>query len=79
MYRCGGEKMHVRKIVSDNLKQIKKERKLTRTKISDLTGISTRELNKIERDQVSITLDTLQKLADGLDLTVIEMISERSI
>ena len=71
--------MHVRKIVSDNLKQIKKERKLTRTKISDLTGISTRELNKIERDQVSITLDTLQKLADGLDLTVIEMISERSM
>ena len=69
--------MQVREILAQNVKQIKKERGLTQFDLSELTGLSVREIGKIERSQVSITLDTLQKLADGLGVTVIKMISEQ--
>ena len=71
--------MQVREILAQNVKQIKKERGLTQFDLSELTGLSVREIGKIERSQVSITLDTLQKLADGLGVTVIKMISEQSM
>ena len=68
--------MHTRSIVAYNLKQIQLERKLTRKQIASLTGLSYREISKIQHEEVSITLDTLEKLAVGLDLTVAELVSK---
>ena len=68
--------MELKSIVAYKLKQIKSERKLTKKQIAAFTGLSYREIGKIEREEVSITLDTLQKLAVGLNITVAELVSE---
>ena len=68
--------MDAKSLVAYNLKQIRLERKLTKIKIASLSGLSAREISKIENEEVAITLDTLQKLATGLNLTVAELVKE---
>ena len=68
--------MSVKRTIAYNLKRIKKERGLTQFDIAEMSGLSTREIGKIERGQVSITVNSLEKLADGLRVPVLELIRE---
>lgn len=50
------------------LKQLRKRQKLTLQQASERTGVGVSTLSKIERDDLSPTITTLQRIAQGLDI-----------
>ncbi|GGN94589.1 helix-turn-helix domain-containing protein [Saccharibacillus kuerlensis] len=63
-------------ILSENLKRLRTERKLSLDKLSDLTGISKTMLGQIERGESSPSLTTVWKIANGLKLSFTSLITE---
>lgn len=54
-----------------NVKNLRKEKKLSQEKLAKMAGISRTTLSKIESgDDVSVTSDTLLSLARALETTV---------
>lgn len=50
------------------LKNIRKERKLTLKNLSEITGVSISFLSQVERGKSSVTLESLKKIADALNV-----------
>jgi transcriptional regulator with XRE-family HTH domain len=59
----------VTQLVSENLKRIREERKLSLEKLSELTGVSKSMLGQIERGDSSPTISTVWKIANGLKIS----------
>lgn len=60
------------------LKAFRKARHLTLQEVARLTGVSTSALSKIERDDLSPTLTTLQRIASGLQVELSALLGEDS-
>lgn len=56
-------------MISANLKQIRKEKKLSLDMVSEMTGVSKSMLGQIERGESSPTIATLWKIATGLHIS----------
>ncbi len=52
------------------LYKYRRGRNLTLEEVSGRTGVSRAEVNKIENNRVSPTLDTLEKIAAGLECKI---------
>lgn len=63
-------------ILSQNLKRLRAERKLSLDKLADLTGISKTMLGQIERGESSPSLTTVWKMANGLKVSFTSLIVE---
>ncbi|WP_172196004.1 helix-turn-helix domain-containing protein [Saccharibacillus qingshengii] len=63
-------------ILSQNLKRLRAERKLSLDKLADLTGISKTMLGQIERGESSPSLTTVWKIANGLKVSFTSLIVE---
>lgn len=63
-------------ILSQNLKNLRAERKLSLDKLADLTGISKTMLGQIERGESSPSLTTVWKIANGLKVSFTSLIVE---
>lgn len=59
----------VNKTIAENLKNLRKQRKLTLDSVSELTGVSKSMLGQIERSESSPTISTLWKIATGLHIS----------
>lgn len=57
--------------------QKRSETKMTLKEMSILTGVSVAQLNKIENNKVSPTVNTLEKIAAGLDCTISELYTSK--
>jgi len=55
-------------IVSTNLKRLREGRNMSYTQLSDLTGVSKSMLRQIEIGESSPTINTLWKIANGLEI-----------
>ena len=66
------------KTVGDNLKRIRKKKKLALSQVSSMTGVSKSMLSAIESHKKSPTISLLSTIADGLDIPMIELILDRS-
>ena len=65
------------KILSKNIKQIRKNLNMTQEVFAAMVGISEEELSLIERKKVKdIKLSTIQKIAAFTDLTVAELLGD---
>jgi XRE family transcriptional regulator, regulator of sulfur utilization len=62
-------------IVADNLKRIRKEKKLSLDSVAALAGVSKSMLGQIERGESSPTINMLWKIASGLRLSFSELIT----
>ncbi|URZ18633.1 helix-turn-helix domain-containing protein [Clostridium felsineum] len=62
-------------LVANNLKKIRKEKKLSLDKLSELTGISKSMLGQIERGESNPTITTLSKIAYGLKIQITTLIT----
>lgn len=60
--------------IGPQLKQVRKERKLTLTQASQMTGVSVSALSKIENALVSPSFDIIKKICDGLDLAIEDLV-----
>jgi transcriptional regulator with XRE-family HTH domain len=62
-------------LVSQNLKRIREERRLSLDKLADLTGVSKSMLGQIERGDSSPTIATVWKIANGLKVSFTALLS----
>ena len=65
-------------VVGDNLKRIRNEKKLSLTQASKITGVSKSMLSAIENHRKSPTISLLSTIAEKLEVSLIELILERS-
>ena len=61
-------------IIANNLKEIRKNRKLSLDKLSNLTGVSKSMLGQIERGKSNPTIQTVWKIAKGLKISLTSLI-----
>ncbi|MDL2293124.1 XRE family transcriptional regulator [Ruminococcaceae bacterium OttesenSCG-928-D13] len=58
------------KEVYENIRRVRKEKKLTLADLSKMTGLSTSYLSQVERQNCDVTLTSLAKIASALDIDV---------
>lgn len=66
--------MTLRQIFATNLRRIRTERELTQEKLADLAGIDRTYVSAIERQVYSVSLDTIEKLAQVLEVKPAELV-----
>lgn len=66
--------MTLRQIFASNLRQIRAERELTQEKLADLAGIDRTYVSALERQVYSASLDTIERLAEVLDVAPSELL-----
>lgn len=60
--------------IGQTIKSLRKDKKLTLTDMSAKTGLSISTLSDIENDKSSPKTSTLNKIADGLDVQLLDII-----
>lgn len=66
--------MTLRQIFSSNLRRVRAERGLTQEKLADLAGIDRTYVSALERQVYSVSLDTIEKLAEVLKIEPHELV-----
>lgn len=64
-------------IISNNIKAIRKERKMSLDNLAEVTGISKSMLGQIERMESNPTIAILWKIAMGLDLSFTSLVEDK--
>ncbi len=62
--------MTTRKCLADNLRRFRKENKISREELAFNCSISARQLSDIENCKCNTTVDTLDKLSKGTEISV---------
>jgi Predicted transcriptional regulators len=70
----GAEKMNYKKI-GNNIRKIRQKQELTIEEAASIIGVSSNFLGKIERAQSVMSLETLVKIANGLNVTTDDILS----
>ncbi len=60
--------MTLRQIFKDNVKYYRKQLKLSQEKLAELSGLSTNYIGEIERNNRKVTIDTIEKIANGFNI-----------
>jgi mannose-6-phosphate isomerase-like protein (cupin superfamily)/DNA-binding XRE family transcriptional regulator len=63
--------------IGARLRATRKKRRLTLQDASKLTGVSASAFSKIERDDLSPTISTMQRIATGLGVELVTLIAEQ--
>ena len=66
--------MTLRQTFALNLRRIRGERELTQEKLADLAGIDRTYVSALERQVYSASLDTIERLAEVLDVAPSELL-----
>ena len=64
----------VRKILANNILQLRKKHKLTRENLSIALDFDNSYISKLEKEKVNITLDKLIKIADYFGVKVANLL-----
>ena len=69
--------MNLNDIIAMNLKRLRAERSLSLGKLAELSGVSKVMLSQIEKGESSPTINTLWKIATGLQVSYTKLIDEQ--
>lgn len=61
--------------LQDRLKELRMDRDLTLKGVAEITGLSVSYLSDIERGRTTPTLNTLESIAQALDVSIIDMLT----
>jgi len=64
--------------IGNRLHKLRKARRLTLQDASTLTGVSASAFSKIERNELSPTISTMQRIAEGLGVELVTLINEQN-
>jgi transcriptional regulator with XRE-family HTH domain len=64
------------KIVGRHIKVIRRRKGITQDRLAEMTGLNRVHLYRLETGKQSMTLRTLQIIADSLEITVKDLIGE---
>ncbi len=67
--------MRLKDRISTNLRRIRLEAGLSQADLARRTGIHTRRVSSLENQPQGMTVTTLEKLADGLSVTVDDLLA----
>jgi transcriptional regulator with XRE-family HTH domain len=65
--------MDTKKILGNHIKQLRVERKMSQRRFALMIDMDRTFLSRIERGHQNVSIDTLDKIAKGLGMTVIEL------
>lgn len=65
---------HLNTVISENLKKIREQKKLSLDQLAKLSGVSKSMLGQIERCEVNPTVSTLWKISNGLKISFSQFI-----
>jgi len=68
--------MDVNKVVADNLKAIRENKKLSLDQVAKLSGVSKSMLGQIERGEVNPTISVVWKIANGLKISFTSLLDQ---
>ncbi len=68
--------MNVNEILAGNLRRLRTERNLSLGRLAELSGVSKVMLSQIEKGESSPTINTLWKIANGLQVSYTKLIDE---
>lgn len=60
--------MSLKDVFKENVKYYRKQLKLTQESLANLSGVSTNYIGEIERTGRKATLETIEKVANGLNI-----------
>jgi transcriptional regulator with XRE-family HTH domain len=63
--------------IGSRLRKIRKNRRLTLQEASELTGVSASAFSKIERNDLSPTISTMQRIAKGLGVELVTLLTDQ--
>ena len=69
--------MNLNEIIAVNLKRLRAERGFSLGKLSELSGVSKVMLSQIEKGESNPTINTLWKIAGGLQVSYTKLIDEQ--
>lgn len=68
--------MNIGEVIAINLKELRKERNLTLGQLSKISGISKAMLSDIEKEKSNPTVNTIWKIANGLNVPYTRLMEE---
>jgi XRE family transcriptional regulator, regulator of sulfur utilization len=68
--------MTYRKIIGENVRKLRNERKWTQEKLAALSKVDQGYIGTLERGLVNVSIDTMEKLAKALKVKPIEFLKE---
>lgn len=68
--------MSLRRIVARNLKRLRMERGLSQEELADRAGLNRNYIGMIERRENAATVDTLEALAEALQVDAVKLIEK---
>ena len=60
----------------DRLRAVRRSQKISQEKLADLAGLHRTYVSSVERGERNVTIETVQKLADGLHVTMAELMPD---
>ena len=66
----------MRDIFKNNVRRLRKKKGLKMTDLAEKTGLHINSISRVEKEGKSFTPDTLQKIADALDVKPYVLIKE---
>ena len=73
-YKRARKFQRLQKDLGERVRELRNERKLTLEQLDELSGIDWRHIHKIEAGTLNVTLVTLYRLAEGLDVSVKDLL-----
>ena len=64
--------------IGKKIKELRKQKKLTQKRLSKLTGIAEITIRQYEADKYNPKMENLQKIANALSVSIVELIPESS-
>ena len=72
----GGEIMNTRDVVASNIRKEMNARNLSARKLSEVSGVTRRQLSYILRSEKDLKISTLDKISTGLGISVADLFKE---
>ena len=69
----------IQEVLSENLKRIRKDKGYSQQKVGEISGMLASTFSRIEGMKVSPTIDTLEKIANALEVNVSELLEDTTI
>jgi len=64
--------------VGARIKLLRKQKKLTQAQLAKVVGVDATLINKIEKGHTTSSLNTLNKIAEALNVSIIDLLEEYS-
>lgn len=69
--------MDLREVFRQNVKSFRKSKNLTQEQLAELCDLSTNYIGDIERNRRKVTIDTIEKIAKGLNISPADLLNKK--